>query len=202
MMDVIYMGNTLAGRQDPEPARPLPRQAHVSHRTDQAKINLSRKLELGPGPSRLQNGIRQQAGELGEPGARIAEDHLRQGDTWSPGNPSPVPAGDSPDLATPRSPRSALRQRPGTAIMKRYISSRTRAASEWQPSLAATGVGIRVRGGPAGQPVPRGRGGVGLGRGQARLGGRAERHGSVHGLAGADTVGGDARLVISKGPPV
>src|SRR5260221_14283682 len=47
MMDVIYMGNTLAGRQDPEPARCLPRQAHVSRRTHQAKINLSRKLELG-----------------------------------------------------------------------------------------------------------------------------------------------------------
>src|SRR5258707_8917951 len=48
MMDVIYMGNTPAGRQDPEPARCLPRQAHVSRRTHQAKINLSRKLELGP----------------------------------------------------------------------------------------------------------------------------------------------------------
>src|SRR6266851_1271669 len=47
MMDVIYMGNTLAGRQDPEPARCLPRQAHVSRRAHQAKINLSRKLELG-----------------------------------------------------------------------------------------------------------------------------------------------------------
>src|SRR5258706_15261903 len=47
MMDVIYMGNTLPGRQDPEPARCLPRQAHVSRRTHQAKINLSRKLELG-----------------------------------------------------------------------------------------------------------------------------------------------------------
>src|SRR5258706_15401300 len=47
MMDVIYMGNTPAGRQDPEPARCLPRQAHVSRRTHQAKINLSRKLELG-----------------------------------------------------------------------------------------------------------------------------------------------------------
>src|SRR5258708_2612746 len=202
MMDVIYMGNTLAGGEEQEPARPLPRQGHVRHRTHQAKINLSRKLELGPGPSRLQNGIRQQAGELGEPGARIAEDHLRQGDTWSPGNPSPVPAGDSPDLATPRSPRSALRQRPGTAIMKRYISSRTRAASEWQPSLAATGVGIRVRGGPAGQPVPRGRGGLGLGRWQAVLGGRAERQDGVDGLAGAVTVVGDAELVIVEGRQV
>src|SRR5258707_10332398 len=196
MMDVIYMGNTLAGRQDPEPARPLPRQAHVSHRTHQAKINLSRKLELGPGPRRLQNGIRQQAGELGEPGARIAEDHLRQGDTWSPGNPSPVPAGDSPDLATPRSPRSALRQRPGTAIMKRYISSRTRAASEWQPSLAATGVGIRVRGGPAGQPVPRGRGGLGLGPRHAVVGGRAEGQDGARGVARAGTVVGHAGVVI------
>src|SRR5258706_15829095 len=49
MMDVIYMGNTPAGRQDPEPARCLPRQAHVSRRTHQAKINLSRKLELERG---------------------------------------------------------------------------------------------------------------------------------------------------------
>ena len=86
--------------------------------------------------------------------------------------------------------------------MKRYISSRTRAASEWQPSLAATGVGIRVRGGPAGQPVPRGRGGLGLGRWQAVLGGRAERQDGVDGLAGAVTVVGDAELVIVEGRQV
>src|SRR5258706_11738545 len=53
MMDVIYMGNTPAGRQDPEPARCLPRQAHVSRRTHQAKINLSRKLELATGGRHL-----------------------------------------------------------------------------------------------------------------------------------------------------